>query len=73
MATAEEQQHLAEEAQLILPSPQNSAVESASETENYQGARPKTTQRVTIRSPQVEAVPASKTGQDKKIKMWVHC
>ena len=35
--------------------------------ENYGGARPKTTQRVTIRSPQVEAVPASHTRQDQEI------
>ena len=51
MAIAEEQQCLIEEAQLRLPTPQTSAVESASEAENYGGARPKTTQRVTIRSP----------------------
>ena len=36
---------------------------------NYGGARHKTTQRVTIMSPQVEAVPASKTRQDQEIKM----
>ena len=61
MAMAEEQQCLIEEVQLILPTPQTSAVESASEAENYGWARPKTTQRVTIRSSQVETVPASKT------------
>ena len=43
-------------------------VESASEAEDYGGAGPKTTQRVTIRSPQVEAVPASTTRQDQEIK-----
>ena len=69
MAIAEEQQCLIEEAQLKLPTPQTFAVESASKAENYGEARPKTTQRVTIRSPQVEAVPASKTRQDQEIKM----
>ena len=68
MAIAEEQQCLIEEAQLKLPTPQTSAMESASEAENYGGARPKTTQRVTIRSPQVEAVPLSKARQDQEIK-----
>ena len=43
-------------------------MESVSKAENYGGARPKTTQRVTIRSPQVEAVPASKTRQDHEIE-----
>ena len=71
MAIAEEQQCLMEEVQLRLPMPQTSAVESASEAENHGGARPKVTQRVTIRSPQVEAVPASKTRQDQEIKMHV--
>ena len=69
MAIAEEQQCLIEEAQLRLQTPQTSAVESASEAENYGGAIPKTTQRVTIRSTQVEAVPTSKTRQDQEIKM----
>ena len=64
MVIAEEQQCLIEEAQLRLPSPQTSAVESASEAESYSGARPRTTQRVTIRSPQVEAVPARNTRWD---------
>ena len=68
MAIAEEQQCLIEEAQLRLPTPQTSAVESASEAENYGGARPKTIQRVTISSPQVEAVAASKTRQDWEIE-----
>ena len=69
MAIAKGQQHLIEEAQLRLPTPKTSAVESASEAEIYDGARPKSTQRVTIRSPQLEAVPASKTRQDWEIKM----
>ena len=56
MAIGEEQQ-----VQLRLSTPQTFAVESTSQAENYGGARPKTTQRVTIRSPQVEAVPTSKT------------
>ena len=68
MAIAEEQQCLIEEAQLRFPTPQTSAVESASEAENYGGARPKCIQRVTIRSPQVEAVPASKTSKDQEIE-----
>ena len=68
MAIAEEQQCVIEEAQLRLPTPQTSAVESASEAENYGGTRPKHTQRVTIRSQQVEAVPASKTSKDQEIK-----
>ena len=68
MATAEEQQCLIEEAQLRLQTPQTSAVEFTSESENYGGARPKITQRVTIRSSQVEAVPASKNGQDQEFK-----
>ena len=68
MAIAEEQQCLIEEAQLRLPTPQTSVVESASEAESYGGARPKHTQRVTIRSPQVEAVPASKTSKDQEIE-----
>ena len=68
MAIAEKEQHLIEEAQLRLPTPQTSAVESVSEAENHDGARPKTTQRFTIRSPQVEAVPASKIRQDQEIK-----
>ena len=44
-------------------------MESASEAEDYDGATPKTTQRVTIKSPQVEAVPVSKTSQDQEIVM----
>ena len=68
MAIAEEQQCLIEEAQLRLPTPQNSAVESASEAEIYGGARPKRTPRVTIRSPQVETVPDSKTSKDQEIE-----
>ena len=68
MAIAEEQHCLIEEAQLRLPTPQTSAVESGSEAENYGGTRPNTTQRVTIRSPQVEAVPASKTRQNQEIE-----
>ena len=46
-------------------------MESASEAESYGGARPKTTQRVTIRSPQVDTVPASKNSQDQEIDMYV--
>ena len=53
MVIAKEQQCLIEETQFRLPTQQTSAVESASEAENYGGARPKNTQRVTIRSPQV--------------------
>ena len=68
MGIAEEQQHLIEEAQLRLPTPQTSAVESASEAANYGGTRPKCTQRVTIRSTPVEAVPASKTSKDLEIE-----
>ena len=68
MAITQEQQHLIEEAQLRLSTPQTSAVESASEAENYGGARPKCTQRVTTRSPQVETVPASKTSNDQEIE-----
>ena len=68
MAIAEEQQHLIEEAQLRLPTPQTSAVESASEAEIHGGARPKHTPRVTIRSPQVETVPVSKTSMDQEIE-----
>ena len=73
MAITEEQQYLIEEAQLRLPTPQTSVVESASEAENYGGARPKHTQRVTIRSPQVESVPASKTARIRKLKHMLHC
>ena len=69
MAIAEEQQCLIEEAQFRLTTPQISAVESASEAENDGGARPKTTQRVTVRPSQVEAVPASKSRKDQEIKM----
>ena len=69
MAIAEEQQCLIKEAQLRLPTPQTSAVESASKAKDYDGATPKTTQRVTIKSPQMEAVPASKTSQDQEIVM----
>ena len=68
MAIAEEQQCLIEEAQLRLPTPQTSAVESASEAEIHGGARPKHTPRVTIRSPQVETVPVSKTSMDQEIE-----
>ena len=68
MAIAEEQQCLIEEAHLRLPTPQTSAVESSCEAENYGGARPKTIQRVTIRSPQMEAVSSNKTRQDQEIK-----
>ena len=68
MAIAEEQQCFIE-AQLRLPTPRTSAVESALEADNYGRARPKTTQRVTIRSPQVKAVPASNVRQDKEIGM----
>ena len=68
MAIAEEQQHLIEEAQLRLPTPQTSAVESASEAENHGGARPKNTPRVTIRSPRVETIPVSKTSKDWEIE-----
>ena len=57
------------EAKLRLPTPPTSVVESASEAENYGGTRPKTTQRVPPMSPQVEAVPASKTRQDWEIEM----
>ena len=42
-------------------------MESTSEAENYDGARPKITQRVTIRSLQVEAIPASNIRQDQEI------
>ena len=69
MAIAEEQQCLIEEAQLRLPTPQTSTVESASEAEYYGGARPKTTQRTSISSPQAKAVPASKIRWDQDIKM----
>ena len=55
-------------AQLRLPTSQTSTVESTSERENNGGTRPKTTPRVTIRSAQVEAVPASKIMQDQEIK-----
>ena len=41
-----------------IPAPQTSAEESASEAEIYGGARPKTTQRVMIRSLQVNAIPS---------------
>ena len=68
MAIAEEQQCLIEEAQLRLPTPQTSAVESASEAEIHGGARPKHTPRVTIRSPQVETVPVSKTSMDQEME-----
>ena len=68
MTIGEEQHCLIEEAHLRLPAPQTPIVESASEAESYGAARPKTTQRFTIRSPQVEAVPASKTRQDQEIK-----
>ena len=43
MGIAEEQQCLIGEVQLRLPTPQSSAVESASEAENYGGAINKTT------------------------------
>ena len=66
MAIAEEQQCLLEEAKLRLPTPQTSAVES--EAEIHGGARPKRTPRVTIRSPQVETVPVSKTSMDQEIE-----
>ena len=68
MAIAEERQHLIEEAQLRLPTPKTSAVESASEAEIHGGARPKHTPRVTIRSSQVETVPVSKTSMDQEIE-----
>ena len=68
MAIAEEQQRLIEEAQLRLPTPQTSAVESASEAEIHSGARPKRTPRVTIRSPQVETVPVSKISKDQEME-----
>ena len=68
MAIAEEQQCLIEEAQLRLPTPQTSAVESASEAEIHSGTRPKHTARVTIRSPQVETVPVSKTSKDQEME-----
>ena len=68
VVNAEEQQCYIEKVQLRLPTPQIFAVESASEAENYCGARPKTTQRVIIRSPHVESVPASKTSQDQEIE-----
>ena len=68
MAIAEEQQCLIEEAQLRLPTPQTSAVESASEAEIHSGARSKRTPRVTIRSPQVETVPVSKTSKDQEME-----
>ena len=68
MSIAEEQQHLIEEAQLRLPTPQTSALESASEAENHGGARLKCTPRVTIRSPQVETMPVSKTSKDWEIE-----
>ena len=58
MAIAEEQQCLMEDMQLRLPAPQTSAVDSASEAEIYGGARPKTTQRVMIRSLQVNDIPS---------------
>ena len=64
LAIAEAQQCLIEEVQFRLPTPQTSAVEFGSEVQNYGGAKPKTTQRVTIWSPQVEAVSASKIRQD---------
>ena len=69
MTIAVEQECLIEEAQLRLKTPQTSAAESASEAENYGGARLEMTQRVTIRSPQVKAIPASNTRQDKEIGM----
>ena len=68
MAIAEEQQCLIEEALLRLPTPQTSAVESASEAENHGGTRPKHTPRVTIRSPQVETIPVSKISKDQEIE-----
>ena len=68
MAIAREQQCLIEEAQLRLPTPQTSAVESASEAEIHGGARPKRTTRVTLRSPQVETVPGSKTSKDREME-----
>ena len=58
MAIAEEQQCFIEEVQLRLPALQTSAVESASEADIYRGARPETTQRVMIRSLQVNAIPS---------------
>ena len=68
MAIAEEQQCIIEEAQLRLPTPQTSAVESTSEAENHGGARPKHTPRVTSRSPQVETMSVSKTSKDQEIE-----
>ena len=68
MAIAEEQQCLIEEALLRLPTPQTSAVESASEAEIHGGARPKCTPRVIISSPQVETVPVSKNSMDQEIE-----
>ena len=67
MAIVEEQQCLLEEAQLRIPTPQTSAAKSASDAENYVGARPKITQRVTIRSPQAEAIPVSNIRKDQEI------
>ena len=68
MAIAEEQQCLIEEAQLRLPTPPTSAVESASEAEIHGGARPKHTPRVTIKSPQLETMPVSKMSKDQEIE-----
>ena len=71
MAITEEQQCLIEEAQLRLPTPKTSAVESASEADIHGGARPKHTPIVTIRSPQVETVPVSKTSMDQEMETHV--
>ena len=62
MAIAEEQQCLIEEVQFWLPTTQTSAVESACEQKIMVGLG------VIIRSPQVEAVPASKTRKDQEIE-----
>ena len=73
MAIAEEQQCLIEEGQLRLPTPQTSAVESASETENYGGTRPKHTQRLQSGPHKWKVIKPVRLARIRKLKHVLHC
>ena len=52
-----------------IQTPWTSLAKSESEAENYGKARHKITQRVTIHSTQIEAVPASNNRQEQEVEM----
>ena len=64
---------LIEEAQLRLPTPQTSAVESASEAEIHSGARPKCTPESPLGPHKWKLFQSAKPARIRKWKPVLHC